>query len=85
MMKRKTTIFHNLLRRTQNPKKAEIDRLSEHYRNMILNDKVVELITKEDFRNLINVAKYADFGRSTAIQAAFLLGYMAGKAGADHE
>jgi len=40
---------------------------------------------KEDFDNLINVAKYADFGRSTAIQAAFCMGYDAGKDGADNE
>jgi len=75
MMKRKTTIFH----KTQKPTKAEINRLSKHYRNMILDNKAVELITSEDYSNLIDVAKYAEFGRSTAIQSAFYLGYLAGK------
>lgn len=67
-----------MLRKKQKPTKAEISRLSEHYRNMILNNKVVKLIASEDYGNLLNVAKYAEFGRSTAIQAAFFLGYLAG-------
>ncbi len=75
MMKHKTTIFHNFLRRMQRPKKAEIYRLSERYCNMILDNKAVKLITGEDFGNFIKVAKYADFGKSTAIQAAFCMGY----------
>lgn len=66
--------------------KAEINCLYEHYRNMILNNKAVELITKEDYRNLIAVAKYSKLlGSSTAIQAAFCLGYKAGKGGAKNE
>lgn len=67
-------------RRTNRPTKEEIDRLSTHYRGMILDNKAVELIKQEDYNNLIYVAKYAEFGRSTAIQAAFCLGYLAGKA-----
>lgn len=72
--------FEKILRKESNkPTKAEINRLSEHYRNMILSHKEVELIPQEDYSNLLDVAKYAVFGRSTAIQAAFYLGYLAGK------
>lgn len=69
-------------KRTNKPTQAEINGLAKHYRNMILHDKAVELITKEDYNNLLNVANYADFGKSTAIQAAFCLGFNAGKSGA---
>ena len=73
-------------RRTKRPTKAEINCIYEHYRNMILDNKAVELITKEDYRNLIAVAKYSKLlGRSTAIQAAFCLGYKAGKGGTKNE
>ncbi len=71
--------------RKNRPSKTEIDCLSERYRNMILNDKAVELITKEDYGNLLIIAKHAEFGKSTAIQAAFCLGYEAGKAGQQNE
>ena len=77
MMKRKTTIFS----RTKKPAKAELNRLSNHYRNMILDNKAVKLMTQEDYNNLIDVAKYAEFGKSTSILAAFYLGYLAGKDG----
>ncbi len=61
------------------PTKQELNHISEHYRNMILDNKAVELITSEGFDNLIKVAKYADFGRSTAIQAAFCLEHLSGQ------
>ncbi len=64
-------------------KKKDAEQLSNRYRNMILDNESVELITSEDYDNLITVAKYAEFGRSTAIQAAFYLGYKAGKGGAE--
>lgn len=61
------------------PGKAEVERISEYYRNMILDkDKKKAIhISSEDYKNLINISKYAEFGRSTAIQAAFCLGYAA--------
>lgn len=65
--------------------KQEVSRLSDKYRRMILSHKEVELISKSDYENLIKVAKYADFGVSTAIQSAFYLGYVAGKDGAENE
>lgn len=70
-------------RRTKKPTKAEINRIYEHYRNMVLNDKTAELITKKDYENLIVISKYSKpLGRSTAIQTAFILGYKTGKGGA---
>lgn len=63
--------------------KAKINRIYEHYRNMVLNDKAAELITKKDYRNLIAIAKHGKpLGRSTAVLAAFVLGYRSGKGGA---
>jgi len=65
--------------------RQEINHLSEQYRTEVFSDEALELLNKEDFDNLIKVAKYADFGVWTAIEAAFCLGYKAGKAGTDHE
>lgn len=65
-------------RKSKNP---EIINLSDQYRNMILSHKAVELMESKDFDNLVKVAKCADFGIWTAIQAAFCMGYDAGKAG----
>lgn len=75
-------IFYKLKNKSGKPAKAEIIRLSERYRNMILNHKEAALIKNEDFHNLLIMGKYARLGLSTAIQAAFYLGYLAGKDGA---
>ncbi|MCM1223387.1 MAG: hypothetical protein NC548_53960 [Lachnospiraceae bacterium] len=58
--------------------KKEISVLSERYRKVIVNNEEVEFMSQSDFENLIAVAKYADLGISTAIQAAFCLGYETG-------
>lgn len=61
-------------------KKVNASRLSEHYRKDVFNNETLEYLAQKDFNDLIDVAKYADFGVSTAIQAAFCLGYEAKKA-----
>jgi len=66
-------------------KKKEAERLSDHYRKEVFSDKALELLKKEDFASLIKVARYADFGTWTAIEAAFCLGYKEGKAGRQNE
>jgi len=58
--------------------KADANHLSEYYRTYIFNDAALEFLEDEDFSNLIDVARYADFGVWTAIEAAFCLGYKAG-------
>lgn len=60
-------------------KKMKANTLSEHYRSNIMNNETLELLPKEEFSNLIDVAKYADFGLWTAIETAFCMGYVAGK------
>lgn len=54
------------------------EELLENYRDQ-LDDKVLETLSVEDFENLIKIAKSADFGRWTAIQAAYSIGYKAGQ------
>lgn len=60
---------------------AEVQELSGYLRGSVFNDEALELLKSEDFESLTNVAVYADFGVWTAIQAAFCMGYEAGKAG----
>ena len=43
------------------------------FRENVFNDEVLELLVYEDYESLANVAVYADFGVSTAIQAAFCI------------
>lgn len=73
--------FRKLKIKSGKPTKTEIIRLSERYRNMILSHEEANLIRREDYSNLLKVGKYARLGLSTAIQAAFYLGYLAGKDG----
>lgn len=47
----------------------------------MLNDEALELLKSKDFESLTNVAVYADLGVWTAFEAAFCMGYEAGKAG----
>lgn len=65
-------------------KKQEAERLSEHYRNEVMQEAVLNNLKYEDFSNLLDVARFADFGRSTAIQTAFCIGYTMGKGGTEH-
>ena len=44
-------------------------------------EDILKFLGSENFSSLVDVAKYADFGVSTAIQAAFCMGYEVGKAG----
>lgn len=61
------------------PSREEVDQLVKHYRTEIFNDEALELLAQEDIKNLICISKYADMGRLQAIEAAFCLGYAAGK------
>lgn len=61
------------------PTKAEIEALYQHYRKEVMNEETLEFLSKEEFSNLIDVAKYAQFGIWTAIEAAFCLGYSIGQ------
>ena len=60
---------------------AEVQALSDYLRGSVFNDKTLELLKSKDFESLVNVALYADLGVWTAIEAAFCMGYEAGKAG----
>mgnify|MGYP001105328472 CR=1 FL=1 len=60
---------------------AEVQTLSDYLRGNVLNDEALELLKSKDFESLTNVAVYADLGVWTAIEAAFCMGYEAGKAG----
>ncbi len=61
------------------PGKAEAEQLSSYYRTRFFSNGALGLLTKKDFINLIHIAHYADTGITTAIKAAFCLGYHAGK------
>lgn len=65
------------------PSRQEVDRLVKHYRTDVFNDEALELLAQEDIKNLICISRYADMGRLQAIEAAFCLGYAAGKGGAE--
>lgn len=69
-------VFRKLKTNKENKKAAE--ELLEIYRNKI-NDAALEALTTEDFKNLITIAKYADFGSATAIQADYSMGYKVGQ------
>ena len=61
---------------------AKVQSLADNFREDFLEkEDVLKFLGSENFSNLVDVAKYADFGVSTAIQAAFCMGYEAGKAG----
>ena len=61
---------------------AKVQSLAYNFREDFLEkEDVLKFLGSENFSNLVDVAKYADFGVSTAIQAAFCMGYEAGKAG----
>lgn len=51
----------------------------QYYRTRFFSNEVLELLTKDDFMNLVHIAHYAGTGVATAIKAAFCLGYHAGK------
>lgn len=65
--------------------KEKANRLSDHYRNEVMSETTLELLPKEEFSNLIDVAKYANMGVWTAIESAFCIGYNLGKGGVDNE
>lgn len=69
-------IFRKLKTNKENKKAAE--KLLETYRDKI-NNTALEALTTEDFKNLITIAKYADLGSATVIQAAYSIGYKAGQ------
>ena len=61
---------------------AEVQSLADNLREDFLEkEDILKFLGSENFSNLVDVAKYADFGVFTAIQAAFCMGYEAGKAG----
>ena len=61
---------------------AEVQSLADNLREEFLEkEDILKFLGSENFFSLVDVAKYADFGVSTAIQAAFCMGYEAGKAG----
>lgn len=61
---------------------AEVQSLADNlHEDLLKKEDILEFLGSENFSNFVNVAKYADFGVSTAIQAAFCMGYEAGKAG----
>lgn len=61
---------------------AKVQSLADNFREDFLEkEDVLKFLGSENFSNLVDVAKYADFGVSTAIQAAFCMGYEVGKAG----
>ncbi len=61
---------------------AEVQALADNLREDFLKkEDILKFLGSENFSSLVDVAKYADFGVSTAIQAAFCMGYEAGKAG----
>lgn len=66
-------------------KTKRAEELSAYYRSGVMNENTLEFLQKEDFSNLMDVARFAEFGRSTAIQSAFCIGYIAGKDGVDNE
>lgn len=55
--------------------------LSNYFRKEVMNVEVLKHLGSKNFENLTNIALYVDFGVWTAIQAAFCMGYEAGKAG----
>lgn len=64
-------------------KKAQ--ELCDYYRKEVIREDILENIGYENFSNLMDVARFAELGRSTAIQSAFCIGYIAGKGGVDNE
>lgn len=67
------------------PGKAKAEQLSSYYRTRFFSNEVLELLTKDDFMNLVHIAHYTGTGVATAIKAAFCLGYNAGKGGVSNE
>ncbi len=61
---------------------AEVQSLADNLREDFLKkEDILKFLGSKNFANLVDVAKYEDFGVSTAVQAAFCMGYEAGKAG----
>jgi len=64
------------------PSRKEVERLFEHYRNEVMNREVVDnYFAQEDWTGLVHVARYAEIGLWTAIEAAFCIRYNKGKDG----
>lgn len=60
----------------------KVQSLADNLREDFLKkEDILKFLGSENFANLVDVAKYADFGVFTAVQAAFCMGYEAGKAG----
>ncbi|MCM1225702.1 MAG: hypothetical protein NC548_65790 [Lachnospiraceae bacterium] len=65
------------------PTQSEIKKLYDYYHNEVIDRETISShFDNKDYINLIHVARYADMGLWTAIQAAFCLGFRAGKGGA---
>lgn len=71
-----------VLRLKYQPNRKELEQLQEHYRKEVFDDEVLEMLEKEDFKNLAHISIYMRWGYLTDIQAAFCLGYNKGKGGA---
>ncbi len=62
------------------PTKAEVEVLCQYYRNKVMDKEIINNhFESKDFMKLIHVARYAEFGIWTAIEAAFCLGYSSGQ------
>lgn len=94
MMKHKTTIFHNLLGRTQKPKKAgkkdrptkqELQNLTDYYNKLtaaISNDFAMDKLDSPEawhYLRLLKIADYRRMGKTFAILTAFKMGYLYAK------
>lgn len=78
----------HIIKRTKKKLKAwrnhadivRVQSLADNLREDFLKkEDILKFLGSENFANLVDVAKYADLGVSTAIQAAFCMGYEAGK------
>lgn len=73
------------------PSNQELQNLTSYYDKLtaaIPNDFVMEKLDSPEawhYLRLLKIAEYRKMGKSFAILTAWKLGYMAGKAGADHE
>ena len=79
-LKRFMMFFHGWKKQ---PSRKEVNRIYNHYRNEVMSNEVInDYLSQDDFNSLVALAIYGgwNLGTWTAIQAAFCLGYEAGKA-----
>lgn len=71
-------ITKNLKAKRRHIDVAEVQALSDHLRKDIHREEdILKFLGRKNFGNLVDVAKYTDFGVFTAVQAAFCMGYKA--------